>query len=109
MLFGVDVIVVAPGAVATPIWDKAEGVEKAFAETAYAPALESMKRYMMAQGKAGLPPEAIGEAVKTALTAVRPRTRYVVARDWLQNRIVLALPKEFVDARIASGLKLKKA
>ena len=27
MLFGIDVIVVAPGAVATPIWDKAEEVD----------------------------------------------------------------------------------
>ncbi len=27
MIFGVDVIVVAPGNVATPIWDKAEAVD----------------------------------------------------------------------------------
>ena len=27
MIFGIDVIIVAPGAVATPIWDKADAVD----------------------------------------------------------------------------------
>ena len=47
MMFGVDVIVVAPGAVATPIWDKAEGADAEFAETPYAPAIERLMRYML--------------------------------------------------------------
>ena len=42
MLFGVDVIVVAPGAIATPIWEKADTVDIApLADTPYAPALET--------------------------------------------------------------------
>lgn len=106
MLFGVDVIVVGPGTVATPIWDKAQGVEKAFAGTPYAPALQIMERYLRAQAKEGLKPEAIGEAVKNALTAARPRTRYTVAPNWLQNRVMAALPKRFVDRQIAARLKL---
>ena len=40
MIFGVDVIIVAPGNVATPIWDKAEAVDDTpFDNTPYAPAL----------------------------------------------------------------------
>ena len=80
MIFGIDVIIVAPGAVATPIWDKADAVGIApFANTPYAPALERLRRYMVSAGRQGLPPEKIGETVKTALTAARPRTRYTVA------------------------------
>ncbi|ATQ41554.1 SDR family NAD(P)-dependent oxidoreductase [Caulobacter mirabilis] len=78
--FGVDVIVVAPGAVATPIWDKADEVDSApYANTVYAAPLDRLRAYMLAVGKAGLPPEKIGEAIHTALTAPSPKTRYTVS------------------------------
>jgi hypothetical protein len=44
MIFGVDVIVVAPGTIATPIWNKADAVDVTpFADTSYAPALARLK------------------------------------------------------------------
>jgi len=108
MIFGVDVIVVAPGAVATPIWDKADAVDVTpFAETPYAPALARMKRAMVSMVKQGLPAERIGEAVKIALTASRPKTRYMVAPNPMQNLLALALPKRMVDNMIARRLGLK--
>jgi len=108
MLFGIDVIVVAPGNVATPIWDKAQAQDIApFAGTPYAPALEAMKKFALAGGRNGLPPERLGEAVKTALTAPRPRTRYTVTPGPLQNRIVTVLPKRWVDRLIGRRLALK--
>src|SRR5437764_2154339 len=52
MIFGIDVIVVAPGAVATPIWDKAEQTDMSrYANTAYAAALDRVKRYMLQLGR----------------------------------------------------------
>src|ERR1051326_9095958 len=48
MIYGIDVIVVAPGAVATPIWDKADTVDVArYANTPYAAALEKIKAFMI--------------------------------------------------------------
>jgi NAD(P)-dependent dehydrogenase (short-subunit alcohol dehydrogenase family) len=108
MIFGIDVIIVAPGSVATPIWDKADSVDVTpFANSPYAPALERMKRAMVSMGKAGLPPERIGEAVKTALTAVRPKTRYTVTPNPIQNLVVTTLPKRMVDRMVARRLGLK--
>jgi NAD(P)-dependent dehydrogenase (short-subunit alcohol dehydrogenase family) len=108
MTFGVDVIVIAPGTIATPIWDKADAVDfDQFATSAYAPALARLKRYMLANGRKGLPPERIGETVKTALTVPRPKTRYTVTPDPIQNLMALALPKRVVDGIIARRLGLK--
>lgn len=108
MIFGVDVIVVAPGTIATPIWSKADAVDVTpFANSAYAPAIARLKGYMIANGKEGLPPERIGEAVKTALTVARPKTRYTVTPNPLQNLMALTLPKRFVDGIIARRLGLK--
>jgi NAD(P)-dependent dehydrogenase (short-subunit alcohol dehydrogenase family) len=106
MMFGVDVIVVAPGAVATPIWDKSEGAGAEFAGTPYAPAIGKFTRYMLSAGRKGLPPERIGETVKTALFAPRPRTRYTVTSGPIQDAFASLLPKRFVDRIIARQLGL---
>lgn len=78
--FGVDVIVVAPGAVATPIWGKAEEIDASpYANTVYAKPLERLTAFMLEMGRTGLKPEQIGEAIHTALTAPRPKVRYTVS------------------------------
>lgn len=108
MLFGIDVIIVAPGAVATPIWDKADAVDVSqFANTPYAAALNAVKDFMIENGRKGFPPEKLGEAVKTALTASKPKTRYTVTPDPFQNWMVNTLPKRIVDNIIAGRLGLK--
>ena len=62
MIFGVDVIIVAPADVATPIWDKVAAIDPApYDRTAYAPALARARTMLVSLGKKGLPPERIGE------------------------------------------------
>lgn len=96
--FGVDVVVVAPGAVATPIWDKADQTDVSrYAGAVYAPSLERLRQYMLTIGKSGLPPEAIGEAIHTALTAARPKVRYVVSPSPVQVLLTEILPKRTLD------------
>lgn len=110
MIHGIDVIVVAPGAVATPIWDKAEDIDIArYANTVYAPALDRVLAYMLALGRKGLKPEVLGAAVWKALTVKNPKTRYVVTPDKIEHFIVNRLPKRMVDNMIAGRLGLKKA
>jgi len=107
-LFGIDVIIVAPGAVATPIWDRANAADVAqFASTPYVSALEKMKAFMISNGKKGLPPEKLGEAVKTALTVPKPKTRYTVTPQPVQNLLANTLPKRIIDNMIARRLGLK--
>ena len=109
MPFGIDVIIVAPGAVATPIWDKADAVDiTPFVNTPYASALDKVKNYMISSGRKGLPPEKIGEAVKIALTVAKPKTRYTVTPNPIQNRMVNTLPKRIVDKIIARQVGLNR-
>jgi NAD(P)-dependent dehydrogenase (short-subunit alcohol dehydrogenase family) len=108
MPFGIDVIIIAPGTVATPIWDKANELDLApFAATPYAAALKKLKDFMVANGRKGLPPEKLGEVVKAALTHSKPRTRYTVAPNPIQNLMANSLPKRMVDGFIARQLGLK--
>ena len=105
MLLGIDVIVIAPGAVATPIWDKAEEIDiTRYDNTPYAKALKGVRDYMLVHGRKGLKPEALGQAVWHALTTASPRTRYTVTPDPLQNFLMTALPRRVVDRLIARQL-----
>jgi NAD(P)-dependent dehydrogenase (short-subunit alcohol dehydrogenase family) len=109
VIHGIDVIVVAPGAVATPIWDKAEELDvERYANTVYAGALGRIKAHILEIGRKGLKPEMLGEAVWKALTIARPRTRYVVTPDRIQHFMVNRLPKRMVDRMITGRLGLKR-
>lgn len=87
LLYGIDVIVLGPGAIATPIWDKAEqnDLDK-FKHTEYANAVESVGDYMVKQGREGLPPEAMGALIWKALTIAHPKTRYHLLRHEFMDR-----------------------
>jgi NAD(P)-dependent dehydrogenase (short-subunit alcohol dehydrogenase family) len=109
MIFGIDVIIVAPGAVATPIWDKADSVDVTqYANTPYVKSLNAVRELMLGLGRKGFAPERLGEVVHTALTTAKPKTRYTVTPDRLQNFLMLNLPKRMVDNLIAGQLGLKK-
>ena len=106
MLYGIDVIIVNPGSVATPIWDKAEAQDGSrYASTEYEPLLTRFLTAALKSGRAGLPAEDVGRAVWTALTADRPRTFYpVVGRKLMNWTIPLALPARLLDRLIAKRL-----
>jgi NAD(P)-dependent dehydrogenase (short-subunit alcohol dehydrogenase family) len=107
MLFGIDVIVVAPGAVATPIWDKAEEVDVTqYANTPYLEPLKKIRAYMLERGPKGLKPEKLGAAIHHALTTASPKVRYTVSPDGLQDMMVNSLPKRMVDKMIGGQLGL---
>ncbi len=107
MLFGIDVIVIAPGAVATPIWDKADAIDVSqYAGTPYASSLDTIKKFMLESGRKGFAPEKLGRAIYKALTTAHPKTRYTVTPAPLQNVIVNTLPKRMVDRMYAKRLGL---
>lgn len=109
MIYGVDVIIIAPGAIATPIWDKADALDVSrYANTPYKASLDLVKKYMVGLGKKGLPPERIGETVHTALTTPNPKTRYIVTPEPLTNWMGNNLPKRFLDKTIAKRLGLTR-
>ncbi len=110
MLYGIDVIIIGPGAVATPIWDKGEQADLTkYQHTEYVEAARKFQKYMVEDGRKGLPSEKIGEVVLHALTTSKPRVRYPVVPNMLKNWIIpMLLPKRYVDRLIARGLGFQK-
>ena len=107
MLFGIDVVVIAPGVVKTPIWSKAEQVDiSPYQNSPYFPALQKVRAFMLQLGQSGLPAEKIAECVHEALTAPRPKVRYQITPDPMRHLITAMLPKRTVDKIIARRLGL---
>ena len=107
MLFGIDVIIVAPGPVKTPIWAKAEDVDiSRYRNSPFFPALERIRKFMLQLGESGLPAEKIGELIHLALTAPNPRVRYQISPDPMRHLMTAILPKRMVDRIIAKRLGL---
>lgn len=110
MLYGIDVIVIGPGAIATPIWDKAEGEDlKRFSNTKYAPMVERVADYMLAQGKQGLPASDVGDLIWFCLSDPKPKTRYHILRKPFMDRTLPRLMNpRTVDRIIADRLGFPK-
>lgn len=110
MPYGIDVVVVGPGSVATPIWDKADaaGLGHAVGTIWEAPA-RAFAAEALTQGRRGLAPARIGAVVLTALTAARPRTRYAPVPQPLLNWVLPnLLPQRVIDRLIARRFGLTR-
>jgi NAD(P)-dependent dehydrogenase (short-subunit alcohol dehydrogenase family) len=107
MLFGIDVIIVAPGAVKTPIWSKAEEVDiSAYRNSPFFPSLEKIRKFMLQLGESGLPPEKIAETIADALTSASPKVRYQITPDPMRHLMTAVLPKRMIDRIIGKRLGL---
>ena len=74
MLYGIDVIIVAPGAVVTPIWDKGENIElSAYENTDYGEAARRVQEIMVRDGRKGLPSHKVAEVVLRGFDPDFPR------------------------------------
>jgi NAD(P)-dependent dehydrogenase (short-subunit alcohol dehydrogenase family) len=105
MLFGIDVIIIAPGPVKTPIWGKTDKTELA-ANSPFAPALVKIRAFTKHLSEIGLPPEKIAERIFEALTSANPKVRYQITPDPMRHLIMSVLPKRTVDKIIAKRLGL---
>lgn len=107
---GVAVSIVEPGSIATPIWRK--GAERADAlrerfdperAAAYAPAVARFREVALSRGP-GVDPDEVARAVEHALTATRPRARYLVGRDAHLRAWIERLPTRLRDRVLAKVL-----
>ncbi len=95
----IPVILIEPGAVATPIWsrgtanaDRVQAQMPAQAGELYAAQIARARRGAERTAAKGLPPSDAAAVIVKALTAPRPRSRYLVGRDAMVASVVARLP-----------------
>jgi NAD(P)-dependent dehydrogenase (short-subunit alcohol dehydrogenase family) len=104
--WGIEVSLIEPGAIATPIWKKSNATADALqstvqqdAQSLYAEHLECIRRVVAAAEQHAISTDAVAQAVEHALTARRPQPRYLVGTDARLRAVVAALlPQRAQDA-----------
>lgn len=110
MIYGIDVITIEPGAIVTPIWDKAAAIDIArYGNTDYAAPMKRFFEWFFDAGKNGLPPSSVATLVHKALTTRKPRARYVILRRWLVDwKIPRLMPDRWLDRAMAKAIGLQR-
>jgi|TARA_B110000967_G_scaffold210067_1_gene270181 NAD(P)-dependent dehydrogenase (short-subunit alcohol dehydrogenase family) len=110
MLFGIDVVVVAPGPVKTPIWTKVDkiGMIKRYDNSAFRKVFSKMLHFTDVLEKTAVSPEVIAARVMSILAKKNTKTRYRIDAQRFQNMLLTMLPRRMADKMIAKQMGLIK-
>jgi NAD(P)-dependent dehydrogenase (short-subunit alcohol dehydrogenase family) len=112
--WGIDVVVVEPGSIATEIWGKAgDAAEEQFeampddAERLYRAQFEGFaKAFIEETGGRGISPDKVAQVIYRAIRSNKPKPRYLVGIDAkVSARMHAALPTRTFDRLIGRQLK----
>jgi NAD(P)-dependent dehydrogenase (short-subunit alcohol dehydrogenase family) len=110
----IDVVVVQPGSVATPIWAKGtesfEAQQPAMgpeAERLYGNQMEAMKAAIVETAERGIEPERVARVIESAVASPKPKTRYLVGTDArLMRRLSRLIGDRNFDRLMRRSMKL---
>ncbi len=111
LLYGIKVIVMGPGPVKTPIWNKSatSGVEK-FQDTPYQRPIKKFKNIFVTNAvKNGLEPDKLAKDIYEVFRASNPKNRYTFTNQKIKNwYLPMILPSKILDKVLGKGLGLLK-
>ena len=109
-LYGIDVIIIGPGAIQTPIWDKPSANDLGiFVDTAFAPMMTRFQKYFVNGGKTGLKADALGRDIVKIMEKRNPKVRYAFVPQKFKNWTVpMSLPARMLDRIIGKATGLLK-
>jgi NAD(P)-dependent dehydrogenase (short-subunit alcohol dehydrogenase family) len=110
----IDVVVVEPGSIDTPIWTKgAETIEEQEAKLTpaakrlYGKQLKRMDEVLSETASRGIPPEKVARVIHTAISSEKPKHRYLVGRDAkIAARLKRTLPDRTFTKLISRQVKM---
>ena len=111
----IKVSCIEPGSIATPLWERGfeqfdRQVEKMSpqARALYGEYVPRMRKITQRTASMGIPAARVADAVEHALTAARPRTRYLVGRDAFAQSAFRRVPDRSRDAVFGRVMGLDK-
>jgi NAD(P)-dependent dehydrogenase (short-subunit alcohol dehydrogenase family) len=109
--WGISVSIVEPGSIDTPIWERGERTTDELAtperEALYGKVVDRYRKVIKDTAERGIPPEKVAKVIEHALSADRPRARYLVGLEAkLGARLKLLLPTPVFDRIVARQMNL---
>ncbi len=109
--WGIKVAIVEPGSIDTPIWERGERTADEIStperEALYGRAIDNYRKVIKDTAERGIVPEKVAKAIEHALSAKRPRSRYLVGLEAkVAARAKLLLPTPVFDRIVARQMNL---
>jgi NAD(P)-dependent dehydrogenase (short-subunit alcohol dehydrogenase family) len=110
----VAVSLIEPGSVKTPIWEKSRQSRQALLDALppeaianYGPNLEQLFATTEEQERTGMPVERVSDAIAHALTAAKPRAKYLLGGPARAASIVAILPDPLRERAVRAAVRLR--
>jgi hypothetical protein len=108
MVVGIQVIMIEPGMVKTPIWDKGEIILNRYSGNLLKDEVECFGTLAITTARdIGLDPIKLAVKIHKVLTHRNPKPRYLVAPDYLQTMIMKKMPTRLLDKLIRKVMQKK--
>jgi NAD(P)-dependent dehydrogenase (short-subunit alcohol dehydrogenase family) len=106
--WGIKVILLQPGAIATPIWDKGIRKSEESFDVApqqlrelYTPMIEDVQHLMRRIERSAAPTDVVAKSLLRAVSARRPKPRYTMGQSARAQHVIARLPTRLRDWLIA--------
>lgn len=111
--FKIPVVLLEPGPIQTPIWEKsvlktAESIENSPVKDLYEPELSAVIEHVEKEAQSAVPVEELADLVARIIESPKPKARYVINGRGSLLRIMSMLPESWVDSLFEKGLAKRR-
>ena len=108
LMYGIDVVVIAPGPVKTPIWKKINQKDevKRYDNSDFRESVSRAMKMTEKMEQAGCEPSVIAERALSIIENTKNKTRYRIDPTRMQNILLQLFPKRIADRMIAKRMKI---
>ena len=108
LMYGIDVVVIAPGPVKTPIWKKInqENEIKRYDNSDFRESVSRAMKMTEKMEQAGVEASVIAERALSIVEKTKNKTRYRIDPTRMQNILLQLFPKRIADKMIAKQMKI---
>jgi NAD(P)-dependent dehydrogenase (short-subunit alcohol dehydrogenase family) len=104
--FGIKTILLEPGSIATPIWNKAKKQDTSFVSKKYRKSLSYFQNIFIEGGNRGLDSDLSAIQIMKILDKKKPKPRYIVSKNPFQDYLKTLIPSRLLDSVLVKAFKM---